>query len=151
MQFLACLIINKKYLVVNWVLRQIMAQMQLTLWNFVTLTLTSVSVVPDSTLIKNCNISVFNISSNITLTCMKVSYACKGFSYLIINTKTVILWNNCFLFEYILKYNLFLWYKAVFSAWLLQSSVSHDPSEIMLICSQETFFIIINVNHSCVA
>ncbi len=59
---------------------------------------------------------------------------------------------NCFLFEYILKRNLFLWCKAVFSASLLQSSVSHDPSEIILICwfaAQETFIIniiiIINV------
>ncbi len=36
--------------------------------------------------------------------------------------------------------------KAEFSASLLQSSVSHDPSEIMLICwfaAQETFIIII--------
>jgi len=37
--------------------------------------------------------------------------------------------------------------KAVFSALLLQSSVSHDPSEITLIWfdAQETFSIIINV------
>ncbi len=38
--------------------------------------------------------------------------------------------------------------KAVFSASLLQSSESHDPSEISLICwfdDQETFLIIINV------
>ncbi len=35
---------------------------------------------------------------------------------------------------YILKYNLFLWSKAEFSASLLQSSVSHDPSEIILKC-----------------
>ncbi len=41
--------------------------------------------------------------------------------------------NNCFLFEYILKCNLFLWCNAEFSASLLQSSVSHDPSEIILI------------------
>ncbi len=39
-----------------------------------------------------------------------------------------------FLFKYILKCNLFLWCKAEFSASLLQSSVSHDPSEIILIC-----------------
>ncbi len=75
---------------------------------------------------------------------------------------TVILWNNitvsnnCFLFEYILKCNLFLWCKAEFSASLLESSVSHDPSEIILICwfaAQETFFfiIIINVQNSCAA
>jgi len=41
--------------------------------------------------------------------------------------------------------------KAVFSASLLQSSVSHDPSEIILICcfdAQETFLIIINVENS---
>ncbi len=41
--------------------------------------------------------------------------------------------NNKFLFEYIVKYNLFLWVKAEFSAALLQSSVSHHPSEIILI------------------
>ncbi len=38
--------------------------------------------------------------------------------------------------------------QAEFSASLLQSSVSHDPSEIILICwfaAQETFLIIINV------
>jgi len=46
--------------------------------------------------------------------------------------------------------------KAEFSASLLQSSVSHDPSEIILICwfaAQETFLIIISVensqNHTC--
>ncbi len=52
----------------------------------------------------------------------------QGYIYLIKN-KTVILWNiitisnNCFLFEYIVKCNLFLWCKAEFSASLLQSSV----------------------------
>ncbi len=35
---------------------------------------------------------------------------------------------------YTLKYNLFLWSKAEFSSSLLQSSVSHDPSEIILKC-----------------
>ncbi len=42
----------------------------------------------------------------------------------------------------------FLWCKAEFSVSLLQSSVSHDPSEIILIywsAAQETFMIIINV------
>ncbi len=45
-----------------------------------------------------------------------------------------------------------MWWKAVFSASLLQSSVSHDPSEIILICwlaAQETFIIIINAKNSC--
>jgi len=40
----------------------------------------------------------------------------------------------------------------MFSASLLQSSVSHDPSEIILIYrfgAQETFLIIINVENSC--
>ncbi len=44
--------------------------------------------------------------------------------------------------------------KAVFSASLLQSSVSHDPSEIIIICwfaAQEIFLIIINVENSCAA
>ncbi len=43
--------------------------------------------------------------------------------------------------------------KAEFSA-SLQSSESHDPSEIILICwfaAQETFLIIINVENSCAA
>jgi len=42
--------------------------------------------------------------------------------------------------------------KAEFSASLLQSSVSHDPSEIILIWgfyAQETFIIIINVANTC--
>ncbi len=37
--------------------------------------------------------------------------------------------------------------KAVFSVSLLQSSVSHDPSEIILICWSETFLIISNVEN----
>ncbi len=42
--------------------------------------------------------------------------------------------------------------KAEFSASLLQSSVSHDPSEIILKCwCAETFLIIINVENSCAA
>ncbi len=64
--------------------------------------------------------------------------------YLIKNT--VKMWNfikienDCFLCE--------------FSASLLQSSVSHDPSEIILICwfaVQRTFIIIIDVENSCAA
>ncbi len=42
--------------------------------------------------------------------------------------------------------------KAVFSASLLRSSVSHDSSEIILIClfdDQETFINIINNENSC--
>ncbi len=44
--------------------------------------------------------------------------------------------------------------KAEFSASLLQSSVSHDSSEIILIfwfAALETFLIIINVDNSCAA
>ncbi len=44
--------------------------------------------------------------------------------------------------------------KAEFSASLLQSSVSHDPSEIIIICwfaAQETFLIIMNVENCCAA
>ncbi len=63
--------------------------------------------------------------------------------------KTVIVWNikitvSILIFLNVIKCNLFLWCKAEFSASLLQSSVSHDPSEIILICkyvSQETFII----------
>ncbi len=55
---------------------------------------------------------------------------------------------------YIVKYNWFLWCKAEFSASLLQSTVSHDPSEIILICwfaAQGTFLIIINGENNCAA
>ncbi len=52
-----------------------------------------------------------------------------------------------FLCEYIFKLNLFLWCKAEFSASLPQSLVSHDPSEIILMCfdAKETFIIIFNI------
>ncbi len=48
--------------------------------------------------------------------------------------------------------DLFMWCAAAFLASLLQSSVSHDPSEIILIywsAAQETFLIISNVENSC--
>ncbi len=51
-----------------------------------------------------------------------------------------------------LKLNLFPRVKSEFSASLLQSSLSHDPSEIILICwftAQEAFLIIINVENIC--
>jgi len=55
------------------------------------------------------------------------------------------------------SYNLKILYsyigKAEFSASLLQSSVSHDPSEILIICwfdAQDTFIIIINVQKSSI-
>ncbi len=49
-------------------------------------------------------------------------------------SKTVILWNiNTILFLFNLNIFSNVIYKAVFSASLLQSSVSHDPSEIVLI------------------
>ncbi len=86
---------------------------------------------------------------------LKVSSAHQGCIYLIKNTvKRVKLWNiitisnNYFQFEYIVKCNLFLWCKAEYSASLLQSSVSYDPSEIILIwwfTAQDTFLIIIIV------
>ncbi len=69
----------------------------------------------------------------------------QGCIYLIKNTvKTVIceyimIYSNCFFMHSI---------KAEFSVSLLQSSVSHDPSEIILICwfaDKETFLIIISV------
>ncbi len=91
----------------------------------------------------------------------EVSHAHPGCIYLIKNTvKSLQFWiiitiqNSCFLFEHILKCNLFLWCAAEFSASLLQSSVSHDPSEIILICwfaAQGTLLIIINVENSCAA
>ncbi len=64
----------------------------------------------------------------------------------------ITIWNYCFLLEYIVKCNLFLWCKAEFSASLLQYSVSHDPSEISLICwIAERFLIIIHVENSYAA
>ncbi len=56
--------------------------------------------------------------------------------FMLIKKKTLILWNiianwnNNFLFYSMLKCNLFLWSKAEFSASLLQSSLSRDPTEI---------------------
>ncbi len=47
-----------------------------------------------------------------------------------------------------------MWCKAEFSASLLQPSVSHDPSEIILMswfAAQETFTNIINDENSCAA
>jgi len=72
----------------------------------------------------------------------------------LMHTKTAFIWSKkC--------YNLKEWFtisiyfkvydgKGEFSASLLQSSVSHDPSEIILIwwfADQETFIIIINVEY----
>ncbi len=50
-----------------------------------------------------------------------------------------------YIYTILIKYNLFLWFKAEFSASLLHSSV-HGPSEIILIC-----WFIINVGISCAA
>ncbi len=67
----------------------------------------------------------------------EVSSVHRAWIYLIQHTaNAVILWkyftkNNCFLFEHSLNFN---------SASLLQSSVSHDPSEIVLICCSRHFF-----------
>ncbi len=52
------------------------------------------------------------------------------------------------------KMSFILVIKSEFSASLLQSSVSHDSSEIVLIywfAAQETFLIIINIENSCAA
>ncbi len=57
----------------------------------------------------------------------------------------ITIYNKMFLFKYILKCNLLMWCKAELFASLLQSSVSHDLSEIILIywfAAQETFLII---------
>ncbi len=80
----------------------------------------------------------------------RVWYSAKNFHF----GESLIILNNRFLFEYILKCNLFPWCKAEFSATLLQSSVSHDPSEIIIIylfAAKETFLIIINVENNCAA
>ncbi len=60
-----------------------------------------------------------------------------------------------FLLKYI-KINLYIFkmYSCDGNVEFLQSSVSHDPSEIILILrfvAQETFLIIINVKNSCSA
>ncbi len=87
-----------------------------------------------------------------------IIFQCVWNSLLLI--KVACIWSNIdnikitvFLFVCILKWNVFLWNKAEFSASLLQSSVSHDPSEIIIICwfaAQETI-LIINVENSCAA
>ncbi len=53
--------------------------------------------------------------------------------------------NNCFLFAYI------LWCKAEFSASLLQSSASHDLSDIILKYWFGEMFLIINVEKTFAA
>ncbi len=81
----------------------------------------------------------------------QVYYAHQGCIYLIKNT--VKLWNritvsnNCFLFWYMLKCNLFLWCKSEFSASFLEYSVSHGPSEIILICwfAAHKFFVLLSM------
>ncbi len=55
-----------------------------------------------------------------------------------------------FIYVYKIIIILFLWCKAEFLASLLQSSVSHDPSEIILtywFAAQETFILIIYVEN----
>ncbi len=59
--------------------------------------------------------------------------------------------NYCCLFAYILKCNLFLWCKAEFSASLLQSSASHDLSDIILKYWFGEMFLIINVEKTFAA
>ncbi len=69
----------------------------------------------------------------------EVSRAHQGFIYLIGNTGKLL-------------YYEILHLKELFS--ILKSSVSHDPSEIILICwfaAQETWIIIIDVDYSCAA
>ncbi len=84
----------------------------------------------------------------------EVTHAHQVGIYLIKNITTVMQWKQCFLFCFIL---IFLYFsviyscggKAEISASLLQLSVSHDPSEIILIYwfgAQETFLIIIAEN-----
>ncbi len=77
-------------------------------------------------------------------------YAHQCYIYLIKNCEIIL---HSFLCKYIFKYNLFLWYKAEFSASLLHH-MSHDHSEIILIClfgAQKIFLIIINVENCCAA
>ncbi len=73
----------------------------------------------------------------------------QGYIHLIENTVYEIL-----IVLNIKKFNLFQWCNAEFSASLLQSSASHDFSEIIIICwfaAHETIIIINNVENSCAA
>ncbi len=75
---------------------------------------------------------------------LKSLFAHKVWIYLIKNTAK---W-NCYCNLNILN----KWCKAEFVASLPQSSVSHDPSEIILTCwfdDQETFLTIMNVKNNC--
>ncbi len=85
----------------------------------------------------------------------EVCYAHQSSIYSIKNTvKIAILLQfkiTAFYLNIYFKCDLFLRCKAEFSSQLLQSSVSHDAPEIILICwftAQETFLIIINVKNS---
>ncbi len=78
---------------------------------------------------------------------MFLSLLCSTRLHLFDQNKTLIMWNII-----TIKKNttilIIAVIKAEFSASLLQSSFSHDPSEISLICrfaAQETFMIIVNV------
>ncbi len=98
------------------------------------------------------HVSTYNIGISKIVSCFWVSFAHQGCIYLIKNTvkmwQIITIKNGCFLCEYLFNCNWLLWSKAEFSASLLQSSVWHDPSEIIIICwfaAQETLLIIINV------
>ncbi len=66
----------------------------------------------------------------------------------------VLLFSSCGFFTVLFTKKKNHWSKRNFQQSLLQSSVSHDSTEIILICcfgAQETFLIIINVENSCAA
>ncbi len=67
----------------------------------------------------------------------------QGYIYLIQNKEKKFKFKiDVFLFEYSVKWNLFIWCKAEFLASLVQFSVSRDLSEIILLywfTAQETF------------
>ncbi len=95
------------------------------------------------TAISSYNTNIYTATQKFGISMIFMSLFCSSRLYLFnqkYRKKTVILWNPIeisnigFLFYYTLKYNLFLWCSAEFSASLLMSSVSHDPSEIILIC-----------------
>ncbi len=66
---------------------------------------------------------------------------------LVFHNKILLFKITAFYFNVFLKCNLFLWCKAEF----FESSVSHDPSEIIIWFVAHHFYIITNVENSCAA
>ncbi len=88
----------------------------------------------------------WNIWSSLYLTIHYCSDVCGQYTFFVL----IYAHQSC---VYLIK-NTIVKYYSEFSASLLQASVSHDPSEINLICwfaAQKTFLIIISLENSCAA